>query len=90
MNLTDWIGRQVRRTDNDEGDALGPAVVLAVDDDPDGAAAWIKYPAGVNGRSAPHYRSVDLRDLEIIPGSNGDPSGLTREAGLPDPRHFPQ
>lgn len=62
-SVADWLKRHVRRTDEDES-ALGPALVLAVDDTPYAPSAWIKYQAAAG--SYPSYRSVDLSDLEDI------------------------
>jgi hypothetical protein len=68
--VASWVGRSVKRTDSDEGDVLGPAVVLAVDDTNYAPSAWIKY--GGNSRH-PSYRSQDLSDLEDIETGAGGP-----------------
>lgn len=68
-NVADWLGRAVRRTDEDES-CLGPAIVLAVDDTPYAPSAWIKYG---DGRRHPTYRSVDLSDLIDVESGEGGP-----------------
>ena len=72
-SVSDWVGLSVRRTDDDEGEALGPAIVLAVDDTAYGPSAWIKYSPTMGERSYPTYRSVDLSDLEEIGTEIGGP-----------------
>lgn len=68
LSTESWIGRKVRRTDTDDDDVLGHAIVLAVDDTDWAPSAWIKYPGRDEGgkRDYPSYRSVDLSDLEDI------------------------
>ena len=57
-----WVGRRVRRVDTDEGNALGAAIVLAVDDTAYRPSAWIKY----DTREHPSYRTLDLCELQDI------------------------
>lgn len=89
MEVIEWVGRQVRRTDESEEEVLGPATVLAVDDTPYAPSAWIKYPGTFAGRDYPTYRSVDLSDLEDIETGEGGPRwgtpvGELLEAAAPD------
>ncbi len=63
-----WVGRKVRRTDDDES-VLGDAVVLAVDPTDYRPSAWIRYVE----RDMRTYRSVDLCDLEDVVTGEGGP-----------------
>ena len=64
-----WVGRLVRRVDEDES-CLGPATVLAVDDTAYAPSAWIKY---AEAGDYPAYRSVDLSDIEDLDTGVGGP-----------------
>lgn len=75
-NVSAWVGRRVRRTDDHEDSVLADAVVLAVDDTPWRPSAWIKYQRG----EYPTYRSIDLCDLTDIATGEGGPAWGTPAA----------